>query len=138
MLDCFVASAPRNDGANIIFDRRPSSPAESCERGFDLSFAREATFRSGAQAAINAGKFLRRRLVFAVRQAGIELERKVGEFVLNVGRPCLDALQNLGQLPGLHGGDLNLIAGECLQGRRAQQQSVLRRNVRNGWSITLR
>ena len=59
--------------------------AEFCERGFDLSFARKATFRSGAQAAINAGKFPGRWLVFAVLQAGIELKCKLGELVLNVG-----------------------------------------------------
>ena len=64
----------------------------------------KAAIRSGAQAAIDAGKLLRRRLIFAGLQAGIQLKRKLGKFVLDVGRPRLDPLQNLGQFRCLHRG----------------------------------
>jgi hypothetical protein len=80
--------------------------SEFCERRFDLLFARKAAFRGGAQATIDAGKLLRRRLAFAVLQAGIEFKCKLGELVLGVGWPCLDPLQNLCQFRCLHDADV--------------------------------
>jgi hypothetical protein len=88
--------------------------AEFCEYGFDLLIAGEAAFRRVAQAAIDAGQFIRRRFVFTVLEAGVELKREFGKLVLDFGRPCLDAFQNLGQFLCLHGWECIMIANGCL------------------------
>jgi hypothetical protein len=68
----------------------------NCEGSFDLLRRREPAFRGIAQPAIDAGKFLRRRLIVASLKSGVEVEREVGKCILRLGRPSLDELQNLG------------------------------------------
>src|SRR5271166_1353451 len=87
--------------------RRLSSPAEFCERGFDFAITGEAAFGRRVQAAIDAGKFFRRRLVFAIPEPSLELKREFGKLVLDIRRPCLDAFQNLGQFFGFHGWEVS-------------------------------
>src|SRR3954464_3474113 len=87
-----------------------SFTAEFCEGGFDLLRRRETAFGGVAQPAFYAGEFFRRRLIVALSKSGVEVEREVGKSILRLGRPSLDALQNLGQFFGLHG-------YECTQSR---------------------
>jgi hypothetical protein len=56
-------------------------------------------------------------IYFAIPEPGIELKREFRQLVLDMGRPSLDALQNLSQLLCLHGEKYNTIAGGCLQAR---------------------
>jgi hypothetical protein len=80
-----------------------SFTAEFCEHRLDLLLGGKAASRRGTQSAVDAGQFLRRRLIYAVPNFGVEFEREVGKLVLHLWRPRLDALQNVGQFSRLHG-----------------------------------
>jgi hypothetical protein len=56
-----------------------------------------------------------------VRESGIEFERNVRKFVLRIGRPSLNALQNLGEFFGLHGVKSITIPISCLPQRNANR-----------------
>jgi hypothetical protein len=114
-VDCFVAIAPRNDGKECDGEtaqyfpalprcRRLSSTAEFGEDGFDLAVAGEAAFGRRPQATIDAGKFVRRRFVLTPFEPGIKFKGEVGNLVLDLGRPCLDAFLDFGRLLCLHDG----------------------------------
>jgi hypothetical protein len=105
---------------------RPSSRPEFREGGFDRLFAPKTTFSGGAQAAIDAGKFFRSRPVFAVIQAGIKFKRKLGELVLDIGRPCLDPLQNLCQFRCLHGAEASTKARGCQRRRPPKVEATVK------------
>src|SRR6202047_5443242 len=62
--------------------RRLSFTAEFCEHGFDLAVAGEAALGRRAQAAVDTGKFFRRRLVLAIPEPGIEFKCEFGKLVL--------------------------------------------------------
>jgi hypothetical protein len=83
--------------------RMMTTSNQFCQHGFDLMVAGETAFGCIPQTPINASKFFRRRFIFAGPESSVEFKGEFGKFVLYVGRPCLDAFQNLGQLLGLHG-----------------------------------
>jgi hypothetical protein len=70
----------------------------------DLLVSREVPLARGAQSAINAGKFLRRRLILTTLEAGIDFERQFRKGVLDVLRPFVDALKHALQGFGSHAG----------------------------------
>jgi putative endonuclease len=82
--------------------RQPSSAAKFGECRRNLRIGCEASFGGIAQAMFDAGTLLVGRLVENVFEAGIDIERNLGQLILRIRRPVLDALQRLAQQFGFH------------------------------------
>jgi hypothetical protein len=66
------------------------------EGGFDLRFASKAAGLCIAETTRDPRQFLRRRLILEVINAGVEFARKSGQFILDMRRPGLYPLENIG------------------------------------------
>ena len=75
--------------------RRPSCRPRLFEKRFDLLVSCKSALARSLEASVNAGKFFRRRMIFAGAKLGIDLERKLGEFGLSRLGPRPNPLQSV-------------------------------------------
>jgi len=106
-----------------------SCAAKLGESRLDLLTGCEAAVGGGPQTAIDAGELRGRRLVLALAEALVDIARDLGQFILRMSGPRIDALHHLGQQLGFHNCILHFFP------RRAKRP--VRRSLREGGSVPI-